>query len=151
LSEDTHHPTVDELLEGAIVTLKQIVFPSLTETWPKASAAQLTGALSYARFLLDDTSQNDRAVEAKGTIEGVVAGSEELRAQFADRVKEVGDDEFAILQLASDLLAYAINNDTDGAHAITRGLRPTLRAQLAQEAEQTMPMLMTFGGAPVDA
>ena len=55
---------------------------------------------------------------------------------------------FTALEQASRLLSHAVANDSAEADAIRERLRPLIVQQAADTLNETMPMLMAFGGRP---
>lgn len=140
-------PTVDEVLAGAVHTIENQLLPNLDDTWARAAASQLMGTLEYARALIAGDEHVDAQIDA---VEAVVAGllrdHPELEAVLEGSEGETRG--FTALQQASLLLSHAVGNDSAAADAIRADLRPLIVQQATDTLNETMPMLMAFGGRP---
>ena len=140
-------PTVDEVLAGAVHTIENQLLPNLDDTWARAAASQLMGTLEYARALIAGDEHMDAQIDA---VEAVVAGllrdHPELEAVLEGSEGETRG--FTALQQASLLLSHAVANDSAAADAIRADLRPLIVQQATDTLNETMPMLMAFGGRP---
>ena len=140
-------PTVDEVLAGALHTIENQLLPNLEDTWARAAASQLMGTLEYARALLATDEHMDEGIDA---VEAVIAGL--LRDHPGlEAVLEGSEGEtrgFTALEQASRLLSHAVANESAEADAIRDRLRPLIVQQATDTLNETMPMLMAFGGRP---
>ena len=140
-------PTVDEVLAGALHTIENQLLPNLEDTWARAAASQLMGTLEYARALLATDEHMDERIDA---VEAVIAGL--LRDHPGlEAVLEGSEGEtrgFTALEQASRLLSHAVANESAEADAIRDRLRPLIVQQATDTLNETMPMLMAFGGRP---
>ncbi|MXY36975.1 MAG: MoaD/ThiS family protein [Dehalococcoidia bacterium] len=144
---EAKRPTVDEVLAGAVHTIENQLLPNLEDTWARAAASQLMGTLEYARGLIAGDEHVDARVDA---VEAVIAGL--LRNHPGlEAVLEGSEGEtrgFTVLDQASRLLSHAVANDSAEADAIREQLRPLIVQQATDTLNETMPMLMAFGGRP---
>jgi hypothetical protein len=149
MTESVYHPTLEEVLDGAVATIRDVLIPNLTDTWARASAVQLTGLLTYARCFSTDLGLAEHVTEIGSAIGSLLARYPELREPFASRHPGLYNEAGAVdtLQLASDMLVYAIRNQNSASEAIHGELRPLLVRQLGVESQRTSAMLMTFSGA----
>jgi len=149
MTESVYHPTLEEVLDGAVATIRDILIPNLTDAWARASAVQLTGLLTYASRLPTELVFTGRLMEIGGAIESLLASYLELHEPFAGRHPGPHTEAGAVdtLQLASDMLVYAIRNQNPASEAIRGELRPLLVRQLVEDSQRTSAMLMTFSGA----
>ncbi|MXZ87704.1 MAG: hypothetical protein F4081_01730 [Dehalococcoidia bacterium] len=144
---EAKRPTVDEVLAGAVHTIENQLLPNLDDTWARAAASQLMGTLEYARALIAGDEHMDAQIDA---VEAVVAGLLRDHAEL-EAVLEGSEGEtrgFTALQQASLLLSHAVANDSAAADAIRADLRPLIVQQATDTLNETMPMLMAFGGRP---
>ena len=143
---DAKRPTVDEVLAGALHTIENQLLPNLEDTWARAAASQLMGTLEYARALIAGEETLDTQIdEVEAAIAGLLRDHPELGA-----VVEGSDGEtrgFAALDRASRLLRHAVASETAAA-AVRAELRPLIVRQAADNLNETMTMLMRFGGTP---
>ncbi len=149
---EAKRPTVDEVLAGALHTIENQLLPNLDDTWARAAASQLMGTLEYARKLLEGDETLDAQIEAiEGVIFTLLGDHPELEAVPAGADAD-GDEEqgrgFIALAQASRLLSHAVANDSPAAEAIRADLRPLVVQQATDSLNETMSMLMRFGGAP---
>ena len=149
MTESVYHPTLEEVLDGAVATIRDVLIPNLTDTWARTSAVQLTGLLTYARCFSTDLGFAEHVTEIGSAIESLLVRYPELGETFASRHPGPYNEVGAVntLQIASDMLAYAIHNQNPASEAIHGELRPILVRQLGVESQRTSEMLMTFSGA----
>ncbi|MXW24764.1 MAG: hypothetical protein F4Z77_00445 [Dehalococcoidia bacterium] len=144
---EAKRPTVDEVLAGAVHTIENQLLPNLDDTWARAAASQLMGTLEYARALIAGDEHMDAQIDAvEEAIAGLLRDHPEL-----EEVLEGSEGEtrgFTALQQASLLLSHAVANDSAAADAIRADLRPLIVQQATDTLNETMPMLMAFGGRP---
>ncbi len=140
-------PTVDEVLAGAVHTIENQLLPNLDDTWARAAASQLMGTLEYARALIAGDEHVDAQIDAVETaIAGLLRDHPDLEAVLEGSEGETRG--FTALQQASLLLSHAVANDSAAADAIRAHLRPLIVQQATDTLNETMPMLMAFGGRP---
>lgn len=140
-------PTVDEVLAGAVHTIENQLLPNLDDTWARAAASQLMGTLEYARALIAGDEHVDAQIDAvEEAIAGLLRDHPELEAVLEGSEGETRG--FTALQQASLLLSHAVANDSAAADAIRADLRPLIVQQATDTLNETMPMLMAFGGRP---
>ena len=147
---EAKRPTVDEVLAGALYTIENQLLPNLDDTWARAAASQLMGTLEYARALIaGDETIDTQTAEVEAALATLLAAHPEL----APVVTEAGGETpgFAALDKASRLLSYAVTHETPGAAAIRTELRPLITRQAEANLNETMTMLMRFGGTPRNA
>lgn len=144
---EAKRPTVDEVLAGALHTIENQLLPNLEDTWARAAASQLMGTLEYARALIAGEETIDARIdELEAAIAGLLRDHPGLEAALAG-----GGDEsraFATLDRASRLLRHAVADETAAGVAIRERLRPLVTRHADEELNETMPMLMRFGGTP---
>ncbi len=140
-------PTVDEVLAGAVHTIENQLLPNLDDTWARAAASQLMGTLEYARALIAGDEHVDAQIDAvEAAIAGLLRDHPDLEAVLEGSEGETRG--FTALQQASLLLSHAVANDSPAADAIRADLRPLIVQQATDTLNETMPMLMAFGGRP---
>lgn len=140
-------PTVDEVLAGAVHTIENHLLPNLDDTWARAAASQLMGTLEYARALIAGDEHVDAQIDAvEAAIAGLLRDHPDLEAVLEGSEGETRG--FTALQQASLLLSHAVANDSPAADAIRADLRPLIVQQATDTLNETMPMLMAFGGRP---
>lgn len=144
---EAKRPTVDEVLAGAVHTIENQLLPNLDDTWARAAASQLMGTLEYARALIAGDEHVDSQVDAvEAAIAGLLRDHSELEAVLEGSEGETRG--FTALQQASLLLSHAVANDSAVADAIRADLRPLIVEQATDNLNETMTMLMRFGGRP---
>lgn len=144
---EAKRPTVDEVLAGALHTIENQLLPNLEDTWARAAASQLMGTLEYARGLLATDEHVDAQVDA---VEAVIADLLRDHPGLEAALEGSGGETrgFTVLDQASRLLSHAVANDSAEAEAIRDQLRPLIVQQATDTLNETMPMLMAFGGRP---
>lgn len=144
---EAKRPTVDEVLAGALHTIENQLLPQLEDTWARAAASQLMGTLEYARALIAGEETVDARIdELEAAIAGLLRDHPELEAALAGGEGE--SRAFATLDRASRLLRHAVADETAAGEAIRERLRPLVTRHADEELNETMPMLMRFGGTP---
>lgn len=144
---EAKRPTVDEVLAGALHTIANQLLPSLDDEWARAAASQLMGTLEYARALIaGDETLDARIDELEAAIAGLLRDHPELEAALAGSGGETRA--FAALDRAGRLLRHAVADGTAAGAAVRERLRPLVARHAADELNETMPMLMRFGGTP---
>ena len=144
---EAKRPTVDEVLAGALHTIENQLLPQLEDTWARAAASQLMGTLEYARALIAGEETIDARIdELEAAIAGLLRDHPGLEAALAGGVGE--SRAFATLDRASRLLCHAVADETATGAAIRERLRPLVTRHADEELNETMPMLMRFGGTP---
>lgn len=144
---EAKRPTVDEVLAGALHTIENQLLPQLEDTWARAAASQLMGTLEYARALIAGEETVDARIdELEAVIAGLLRDHPELEAALAGGGGEARA--FATLDRASRLLRHAVADETAAGEAIRERLRPLVARHADEELNETMPMLMRFGGTP---
>jgi len=147
---EAKHPTVDEVLAGALYTIENQLLPNLEDTWARAAASQLMGTLEYARALIaGDESVDAQTAEVEAALAELLGAHPELDALVAGASSETPG--FAALDKASRLLSYAVTHETAAAAAIRAELRPLITRQAEANLNETMTMLKRFGGTPRNA
>ncbi len=144
---EAKRPTVDEVLIGALHTIENQLLPSLEDTWARAAASQLMGTLEYARALI----AGEETIEAQiDEVEAAIAGLLRAHPELGAVVDGSGGETrgFAALDQASRLLRYAATSESASAEAIRDGLRPLIVRQATDNLNETMTMLIRFGGTP---
>ena len=144
---EAKRPTVDEVLAGALHTIENQLLPNLEDTWARAAAGQLMGTLEYARVLLAGDENVDVQIDAVETVVGgLLHDHPELAAVLEGSEGETRG--FTALERASRLLSHAVANNSEAAEAIRTELRPLIVQQATDNLNETMTMLMAFGGRP---
>ncbi len=144
---EAKRPTVDEVLVGALHTIENQLLPNLEDTWARAAASQLMGTLEYARALIAGDETVDAQIdEVEAVIAGLLHDHPGLEAVL--RGSEGETRGFTALEQASRLLSHAVANDSAAADAIRAELRPLIVRQATDNLNESMKMLMRFGGTP---
>ena len=147
---EAKHPTVDEVLVGALFTIENQLLPQIEDTWARAAASQLMGTLEYARVLIaGDESVDTHTAEVEAALVALLAAHPELGPVVAGAGGETTG--FTAQDKASCLLSFAVTHTTPGAEAIRKDLRPLITRQADANLKETMTMLTSFGGRPRNA
>ncbi|MBH77779.1 MAG: hypothetical protein CL897_06090 [Dehalococcoidia bacterium] len=135
------------MLAGALHTIENQLLPNLEDTWARAAASQLMGTLEYARLLLSGNENIDQQIDAVDTvIRSLLHDHPELDAVIDGSEGETRG--FKALDQASRLLSHAVANNSEAAVAIRTELRPLIVQHATENLNETMPMLLSFGGRP---
>ena len=137
------HPTMPDLLNGAIHTLEEILIPEIESAWARSSALGLVGQLRYALARAERDSLAAQNAELAECVDGLLAEFAELRALVSE-IEETGDPSWDLRERASHLLVHALDSETPAAQAIRRHLRPLVRAHAGQDLAETLPMFHAF-------
>ena len=139
MSSETAHPTLDELLTGAVRTIEDVLLPELQTSWAKATAVQLQGLLRYAAARQTD----DLPARQHGELQACLAA---LSAMFPADVAAIpaGADDSLLRSIAGGLLAEAEGVKSPLADAVRANLRPLLARHTAEELAASGPLLQGF-------
>jgi hypothetical protein len=137
------HPTQEELLRGAILTVEEVLLPELRSAWARTSAMGLLGQLRYAlaRTTSDSLAAQDAALAQ--CLSGLLEEFPELRDQAA-AIEKSGNASWDLREQAGRLLAFAVGRESAAAVAVRAHLRPLLTAQVSEDLTETHPMLHAF-------
>ncbi|MBW2421677.1 MAG: hypothetical protein JRH19_24270 [Deltaproteobacteria bacterium] len=137
------HPTQQELLQGAIRTIEEVLAPELQTPWARTTALGLVGQLRYALARFDGDSLAAQDVELKDCLQGLLDEFAELR-DIASELEETGDASWDLRERAGRLLVFALSDETVAGAAVRERLRPLLVAHVARDLGETGPMLQAF-------
>jgi hypothetical protein len=137
------HPNPQELLQGAIRTLEEVLMPELQSTWAKTSALGLLGQLRYALARGSKDSLAEQNEELEACVKGLLDEFPDLRALAAD-IETSGDRSWDLREQAGRLLVFALAKETAACRAVRERLRPLLIAHVGQDLGESGPMLQAF-------
>src|SRR4029078_8247957 len=120
-------PSQEELIEGAVRSVQEILLPELQTPWARATALQLHALLRYTLSRQADDLQARQDTELRAIIAG-------LRHDFPDLVPSApGDSTDELRAPAGDLLVYAQDHGDAAAAAIRARLRPVALRHCAED------------------
>lgn len=137
---DERHPSLDELLGGAIRTLEDVIIPEIQAPWPRASAIQLAGLLTYALQREKRDLQAEQDIELRALV-GALAAEFPAAPVPGDTTTRAG-----LRAHAGDLLVYAQRAAAGdaAAQAIRERLRPVVGRQTDNDLAESSPLLQGF-------
>jgi hypothetical protein len=134
------NPDVDTILASCIETLRDVVVPEVDSEWARYSGELLVGSLEYARSLLSDPPDPERAdalARALDDIRPALAAAEDSEWMTAL-------DGRSPFEAASKLLVKAQGNPDPLADQVRAALHGVLRPQLDAEMNRAMPLFIAF-------